>query len=113
MHKISEKKRASNIHLSCGPPPIYRVDGDIMNHDGLCPLTGAEMEAIFIAITTPAQREAFNQELELSFMYTVPGLARFRVSALRQRGTIALSLRIVPFNILSIDSLGLPQILKN
>ena len=110
--KISVEKRASNIHLSCGCPPVYRIDGEIATHDGLCHLTGEEMEAIFIAMTTPAQREAFAQELELSFMYTVPELARFRVSALKQRGTIALSLRLVPFNVLSIDGLGLPQILK-
>ena len=110
--KLAVEKRASNIHLSSGCPPIFRVDGEIVNHDSLGVLTGDEMEAIFVSMTTPEQREAFAQELELGFIYVVPELARFRVSALRQRGTIALSLRLVPFSVLSIDDLGLPQILK-
>ena len=58
------------------------------------------------------QKDAFNRERELDFGYSVPGLARFRVSALRQRGTVSLVFRLVYIRGPSIDELGLPQLCK-
>jgi twitching motility protein PilT len=65
---------------------------------------------MFGEITCHDQRVAYDREWEMDFAYGVPGLARFRVSALQQRGTISLVFRLVPINTPSIDELGLPQI---
>ena len=71
-----------------------------------------DVETLFNDITTPEQKDIFNTELDLDFAYSIPGLARLRVNALRQRGTISLAFRLVPFDIPSFADLGLPQILK-
>jgi twitching motility protein PilT len=72
-----------------------------------------DIETAFDYITTPEQRNRFHLEKELDFAYSVPGLARFRVSVMRQRGTISLAFRLVPFKVFTIDELGLPQICKD
>jgi len=72
-----------------------------------------DIETAFDYITTPEQRNRFHLEKELDFAYSVPGLARFRVSVMRQRGTISLAFRLVPFKVFTIDELALPQICKD
>jgi twitching motility protein PilT len=72
-----------------------------------------DIETAFDYITTPEQRNRFHLEKELDFAYSVPGLARFRVSVMRQRGTVSLAFRLVPFKVFTIDELALPQICKD
>jgi twitching motility protein PilT len=60
-----------------------------------------------------AQLEAFAADNELDFAYSVEGLARFRVNAFRQRGSISIVARLIPFEVKSIDELGLPPVLTN
>jgi len=110
--KIMVDKRASDLHLRVPSPPVLRIDGELIPQQELPPVTVKDTEKVFEHITTQSQREAFYRELELDFAYSIPGLARFRVSVLKQRGTISLAFRLVPFEILSIDELGLPQVLK-
>jgi twitching motility protein PilT len=66
-------------------------------------LTIDDTNNIFEQITSPEQREVFNKTKELDFAYSVKGLARFRVSVLRQRGTISMAFRLVPFKIYTVD----------
>jgi twitching motility protein PilT len=75
-------------------------------------MTVKDVELALQRVATEEQRSAFDREWELDCAYTVPGLARFRVNALRQRGGISLAFRFVPFYIPSIDEWGLPQIFK-
>jgi twitching motility protein PilT len=72
-----------------------------------------ELEEIFGSITTPEQRDIFTKELELDFTYSASGIARCRVNVLRQRGTLSIAFRLVPFEIPSIDELKLPAICKD
>jgi len=76
------------------------------------PLSAEEIEEIFSSVTKSEQRATFQSELELDFVYAAPGIARFRVNALRQKGTISLAFRLIPFEVLSIEKLGLPPICK-
>ncbi len=110
--KLMVDKGASDLHLKVPSPPVFRIDGVLIPQKDLPPATPKGIEMVFEHITTQRQRETFLREMELDFAYSLPGLARFRVNALKQRGTWALAFRLVPFNILSIDELGLPQILK-
>jgi len=105
-------KGASDLHLKVPSRPVLRIDGALIPQEHLPPLTPKDTESIFEQVSTPEQKVTFRRERELDFAYSVSGLARFRVNALQQRGTISLVFRIVPFNVPSIDELGLPQICK-
>ncbi len=91
---------------------MLRIDGELVTLNDLSPLSAEEIATIFEHITTAEQREAFQLTKELDFAYSVKGLARFRVNVLRQRGTLSISFRLVPFRIPSIDELHLPQLFK-
>ncbi len=110
--KLMVDNRASDLHLRVPSPPVLRIDGTLTPLQDLPPITAQDVEMVLDHIATPEQRNTFVTELELDFAYSIPGLARFRVSVLRQRGTISLSFRLVPFEVLSIDDLELPQICK-
>ncbi len=105
-------KGASDLHLKVPSPPVLRINGALVPQECLPPLTAQDIDHMFEEITTEEQRLAFGRELELDFACSVPGLARFRGNALQQRGTMSLAFRIVPFDIPSIDELGLPQVCK-
>jgi twitching motility protein PilT len=110
--KLMVEKRASDLHLRVPSPPVFRIDGELVVQEQLPPLTGENIEAAFEYITSQDQRSRFHLEKDLDFAYSVPGVARFRVSVMRQRGTISLAFRLVPFKVFTIDELGLPQICK-
>jgi twitching motility protein PilT len=90
---------------------VLRIDGVLVQQDQP-PLSAEEIEEIFSSVTKSEQRATFQSELELDFVYAAPGIARFRVNALRQKGTISLAFRLIPFEVLSIEKLGLPPICK-
>jgi twitching motility protein PilT len=108
--KLVVDKGATDLHLKVPSPPVLRVDGVLAPQQDLPPLTPEHVEVIFEQITTQEQRAAFDEDCELDFAYAVHGLARFRVNALRQRGTMSLAFHLVPFSIPSIDELGLPPV---
>ena len=110
--KLMVNKGASDLHLTVSSPPVLRIDGDLIPQEDLPPLTVEGIELALDQVSTQEQRAIFDREWELDFAYNVPGLARFRVNALRQRGVISLAFRFVPFYIPSIDEWGLPQIFK-
>jgi twitching motility protein PilT len=110
--KLTVNKGASDLHLTVPSPPVLRIDGELIPQENLSPLTAKDVELALEQVSTEEQRAVFDREWELDFAYSVPGLARFRVNALRQRGVISLTFRFVPFYIPSIDEWGLPQIFK-
>jgi len=112
LFNVMVEKRASDLHLWVPSPPVLRINGTLLPLQEFSPLTAQDVETLFNDITTPEQKDIFNKELDLDFAYSIPGLARLRVNALRQRGTISLAFRLVPFEVPSFDDLGLPQIYK-
>ncbi len=110
--KLMVNKGASDLHLTVPSPPVLRIDGELIPQEDLPPLTAEDIELALGQVATQKQGSVFHEEWELDFAYTIPGLARFRVNALKQRGAISLAFRFVPFYIPSIDEWGLPQIFK-
>ena len=106
------EKGATDLHIKVPSPPVLRIDSVLVPQEEWPSFTAKDIEMIFEEITTIEQRAAFSREWELDFAYSVPGLARFRVNALQQRGTMSLAFRLVPSSVPSIDELGLPQICK-
>jgi len=110
--KLMVNKGASDLHLTVPSPPVLRIDGVLIPQEDLPLLTAKDVELALEQVANQEQRSVFDREWELDFAYSVPGLARFRVNALRQRGVMSLAFRFVPFYIPSIDEWGLPQIFK-
>jgi twitching motility protein PilT len=113
LHVVVERN-ASDLHLKAGSPPVLRIDGKLVRYDEGDPsgLTPEEIRGAFEHIAAKEQREEFVARHELDFAYSVRGLARFRVNAALQRGTISLVFRQVNWKIPSLEDLGLPEVCK-
>ncbi|MBN1885929.1 MAG: type IV pilus twitching motility protein PilT [Candidatus Krumholzibacteriota bacterium] len=105
------KSKASDLHVKAGLQPVVRVDGKLQHLEFDRP-TPKDMEEIADQILTPKQKERFKKTREVDFAFGVAGLARFRANFYVQRGSIAMVFRHVPVEILTLDDLGLPGILK-
>jgi len=104
-------RRASDLHLTVGVPPIIRVHGslDRMNFPTLKP---DDTRQLLESMTTDERRRQFQETGEVDFSHAIFGLSRFRVNAFRQRGAIAIAIRVISEKVPSLDELGLPDIIK-
>jgi twitching motility protein PilT len=94
--------------------PLIRLRGELTPIEGTDPLSPADTERVLREMLTASERLAeFARDGEIDFSYTVRGLARFRVNAFRQRGSISIACRVVPFDIRNAEELGLPQAVTN
>jgi twitching motility protein PilT len=112
LFELMVERRASDLHLWVPSPPVLRIDGVLTQLNQFPPVDPKKVEMVFDSVTTPEQKRTFLEKLELDFAYSIPGLARLRVNAMSQRGTISLAFRLVSFEVPSIDELRLPQICK-
>jgi twitching motility protein PilT len=107
------EERASDVHLSPGYPPAIRVRGRIVPIGDYPPLTPQDTREIVYSVLNDAQRKKFENEQQLDFAHAVPGVARFRVNCFFQRGAISAAFRLIPTEIDSLESLGLPAVLAD
>jgi twitching motility protein PilT len=110
--RLMAQTRASDMHLTVDSPPVFRIDGVLVPVEGSNDLTDKDIDMIFEQITSLEQRQVFNNELELDLNYSIPDVARFRINAMKQRGTISLAFRMVPIKVPTVDEMELPAILK-
>jgi twitching motility protein PilT len=103
-------RRASDLHLTAGAPPMVRVRGRLTGLEGYPTLSTTDTREIVYSILTNDQRQKFENDWQLDFAYSVPGHARFRVNAFMQRGAIGAAFRLIPAEIVSIEDLGLPAV---
>ncbi len=106
------EKEASDLHLKVPAPPIIRQYGQLVPIEGSESLRPEDTEAtLFHMLTDEAKLEAFRNEREVDFSYSVPGVARFRVNAFVQRGAVSLVCRAIPFEIKTAEELLLPPVI--
>ena len=105
--KLMVEKNASDIHLSCGAPAQLRIDEKLVSVDNH-PLTQEETKAMVYSLLSDIHKEKFERDLELDMAFGVKGLGRFRVNVFQQRGTIATSIRLIPYTIWTFEQCGLP-----
>jgi twitching motility protein PilT len=110
--KLTFEKRASDLHVKVGVPPILRIDGKLMPLETEKRLTQEDATAIASSIMNPMQKTKFNEKNELDMAYAIPGLGRFRVNVFKQRGSVGMVFRSVPSKILNFDELMLPSVLS-
>jgi twitching motility protein PilT len=106
------EKEASDLHLKVPSQPIIRQYGKLVPIEGSEPLRPEDTEnTLFHMLTDEAKLEAFRNEREVDFSYSVPGVARFRVNAFVQRGSVSLVCRAIPFEIKTVEELLLPPVI--
>src|SRR5437588_2317009 len=101
-------RRASDLHISAGAHPTIRVRGRLTPLENYPKLTATDTREIIYSILTGDQRQRLETHWQLDFAYSIPGHARFRVNAYFQRGALGAAFRLIPFELTSIDDLGLP-----
>ena len=103
---------ASDLHIKVAAPPTVRLRGGLQAIPGLEPLTAAQTEAAFRQIANPTAVAEFDEVGEADFSYAIEGVARFRVNAFRQRGSVSMAFRVIPFQVRTIEELALPEVVR-
>jgi twitching motility protein PilT len=104
--------KASDLHLSPGVPPAMRVRGQITPMEKFGNLTQQDTREIVYSILNDSQRKRFENDRQLDLAYSIPQMARFRVNVFFQRGAISAAFRLIPSEILDLQSLGLPAVMS-
>lgn len=105
------RRRASDLHLKVGRPPVVRVHGALLE-TGQPALRPEDVRRCAEQILTARQREDLAAQREIDLAIGVHGLGRFRVNLFQQRGTLGLVFRAIPFEIPSLRDLHLPPVLE-
>lgn len=106
--KEAVEKKASDIYITTGSKPVFRVSGDLVILDNQPVLTDSDASAYLLELMNEAQAEEFKKKMDLDFSFELPGVARFRVNVFMQRKGAGGVLRIIPAKILTMADLGLP-----
>ncbi len=103
----------SDLHVKVPSAPMARIHGELRPIEGTEPLTPEDTDtALEHILTDRALLEEFATVGEADFSYEIPGLSRFRVNAFRQRGNVSIALRVIPYQVRTIDDLGLPEVIR-
>ncbi len=105
---LTFQRNASDLHLSVGFTPMLRIHGDLIPVVGEPPVTPEQIESLLHPLISAQQRNIYDQGLELDFSFELEGKARFRANVYRQKGFPAVALRLIPYQIPAMESLGLP-----
>lgn len=103
---------ASDLHVKVGSPPGYRIDGQIQPVKNLDSLTAEETLELAKELLSHRKFDELEERGDLEWAHSVPGLARFRVSAMKQRGSISLFFRRIPVEAPDLDGLEAPAVCK-
>jgi len=103
------KQGASDIHLTVGRPPVFRIHGGLRSLDTKV-LTPDDTSALMKSITPEKNQQELQEEGGTDFGFAFGDLARFRVAVFKQKHNIALVLRLIPNEIMSFEDIGLPKI---
>ncbi len=106
------RSEGSDLHLKVPARPLVRIHGRLEPVPDAEVLEPADTEAVLHALLRSERIAEFEAENEIDLAYAVEGLARFRVNAFRQRGSISIVMRAIPYSIRSVAELGLPKVIS-
>jgi len=106
------KNKASDLHLSSNEPPMIRIHGD-MTRIKVPEIDARTVQAMVYDIMTDDQRKHFEENLELDFSFALGDLARFRVNAFWQNRGMSAVFRVIPSEVLTLETLSAPDIFKD
>src|SRR5438477_7412431 len=99
---------ASDLHVTVGSPPAFRVRGEIVRAEDFEALTADDTRALLYRVLTSEQQKNFELKRQLDFAYALPGYARFRVNVYYQREAVGAAFRLIPQEIKTLEELNLP-----
>jgi twitching motility protein PilT len=104
----------SDLHIKVPAPPVIRRHGRLEPIEGATPLKPEDTEGVFRHMLKEAPKlEEFESDREVDFSYSVPGVARFRVNAFVQRGSVSLVCRAIPYAVKTVEELLLPPVIND
>lgn len=106
------KRKASDLHLQVGQPPMIRVDGSLAASQTPTPLTEQAVETLVFSLLDEDQKQILLRDKEFDFSFAFGDLGRFRVNAFHERGNLAAALRLISNDVKTIEQLGLPKVLN-
>ena len=106
------KRKASDLHLQYGLPPILRVDGVLTPIAGNNPLNEETVKDLIFTTLDEEQQKILMQDKEFDYSFAFGDIARFRVNAFHERGKLAAAFRLIPNQIKNINDLGMPAIVE-
>ncbi len=106
------ERNGSDLHLTAGAPPVVRISGDLvfLEYPVLRP---ADVESLLLPVLDQRHRKMLEESWELDFSYSLPGISRFRGNIMRQRGSLAAALRVIPYTPPKIENLNLPPAIRD
>ena len=107
LFQIMKDKGASDLHLTAGVPPVLRINGNLYAtpYEALTP---ERTQALIYSIMSDEQKQRFETNNELDFAFSMKALGRIRVNVFRQRGSVGVAIRAIPFEFQTFRQLGLP-----
>ena len=105
-------RKASDLHVQYGLPPILRIDGALIPVSDMPPLDEAMLQNIIFATMDEDQKKIFLKDKEFDYSFSFGDVARFRVNAFHERGKMAAAFRLIPNQIVTIGDLGMPPIVE-
>lgn len=111
--RLVVEEKASDLHLSVGTPPVLRIRGQLVKME-VPPLEPDDMDAHVRAITSDANLQKLNEVGSVDFAIAFGERKdRFRVSAYRQRGHLAMAMRLIPSEMMTLQQIGLPPAVRS
>jgi twitching motility protein PilT len=111
--KMAVGEKASDIHIKPGQTPIFRINGALREVSTFPKFAPQDIADVARKIMNDQQIEIFREFMEVDLAYSLAGVGRFRVNVFQQRGSVAISLRLIPHVITPFDDLYLPEVLRN
>lgn len=105
------RRKASDLHIQYGLPPVLRIDGALTPINGLPTLNDDHLQKLIFATLDDGQQKIFLKDKEFDYSFAFGDIARFRVNAFHERGKMAAAFRLIPNQIRSINELGLPAVI--
>ncbi|MCK9442995.1 MAG: type IV pilus twitching motility protein PilT [Tissierellaceae bacterium] len=108
---LATEKKASDIHITVGRPPIFRINGQLVVQETERLMPDDTKRLVYETVNESLIDE-FEKQGEIDTSFASPGVGRYRVNAYKQRGSYGMALRIIPLEVPSMEELGLPKIVK-
>jgi twitching motility protein PilT len=106
------KRKASDLHLQVGLPPIIRIDGALTSVHGASQLSEETVENLVFSLLDEDQKQILLRDKEFDFSFAFGDLGRFRVNAFHERGNLAAALRLIPNEVRTVEQLALPPVMN-
>ncbi|MGK5084896.1 PilT/PilU family type 4a pilus ATPase [Bdellovibrionota bacterium FG-1] len=105
------KYNASDLHLKPGRPPLYRINGKVVPAK-MAELNERQIQHVIFAVLSQRQKIELDEKRQVDLSFRVEDLGRFRCNVYFQKGQLAAAIRMVPLTVPRLDSLGVPEVLK-